>query len=494
MIDQVPTLPPVDGMVAGGQTETSRRTSAQTSTAREARPTTAASRIHSSPVRAASARDRASPSHGHTAARPARTASTGSVAISTIAAYATSHAGRLSGRASPQGPRARPVRRAGRRPRLAGRDLPEDGRTGARLGAGPDRGARAEHAATPTRPHPPPRAPGAGRLPSSQCPLRSTSGSMEHSSPSVSIPVTGGIACRSTCLPTLPPGAGRRGAPRARRRCWMHPSRRPAARRPRHAHAPAHRADTPRADPLQQQPGSQHRDQHAPWWRDEQQPPDRDRPPRRSRQPGRAEPGGRSGVARRDPGDPAQPGQRAERDRERDLADLGLQRHWNDTPVRGRGGRCHLVESLCHCSQGGLLVDVGHGRLGNCSRSRETRWAAARLPPPTSKKSSERSVTTAPRISSQSCWSQAAVPLSCSGSARVAPSVGTGHGSASRSIFPEVRVGRVSTSASRGTRGVGSRSRSAATDSSSQSRHQQRRIRPAGCCPTRCGGPRPLPR
>ena len=58
------------------------------------------------------------------------------------------------------------------------------------------------------------------------------------------------------------------------------------------------------------------------------------------------------------------------------------------------------------------------------------------------------------------------MPLSCSGSARVAPSVEYRPRQVpSRSIFPEVRVSRVSTSASRGTRGVGSRSRSAATDS-----------------------------
>ena len=43
--------------------------------------------------------------------------------------------------------------------------------------------------------------------PSSQCPRRSTSGSTEQPLPSVSRPVTGGSACRSTFLPTVAPSA-----------------------------------------------------------------------------------------------------------------------------------------------------------------------------------------------------------------------------------------------------------------------------------------------
>ena len=57
-------------------------------------------------------------------------------------------------------------------------------------------------------------------------------------------------------------------------------------------------------------------------------------------------------------------------------------------------------------------------------------------------------------MSLQSCWIRACVPSSTAG-VTTGPSVGIGHGSASRSIFPDVRVGRVSTSTSRGTSAAG---------------------------------------
>ncbi|PQM46133.1 hypothetical protein C1Y40_03692 [Mycobacterium talmoniae] len=43
--------------------------------------------------------------------------------------------------------------------------------------------------------------------PSIQCPHRSTSGSIAQRCPNVSIPVTGGVECRSTPLPTRLPSA-----------------------------------------------------------------------------------------------------------------------------------------------------------------------------------------------------------------------------------------------------------------------------------------------
>ena len=95
----------------------------------------------------------------------------------------------------------------------------------------------------------------------------------------------GGTACRSTCLPTRRRGRGRRGASRARRRCWRRPPRRPAARPPRGAGGPARRGGTPRADAAQQEPGPQHRDRHPAERRDQHQPPGRDRPPGGRRHP-----------------------------------------------------------------------------------------------------------------------------------------------------------------------------------------------------------------
>ena len=94
---------------------------------------------------------------------------------------------------------------------------------------------------------------------------------------------------------------------------------------------------------------------------------------------------------------------------------------------------------------------------GCCSRSRLTTCAAVREPPPRSKKSSPTEVTSAPSTSAQISAIQAAVPES---SALRSEEPGSGQGSASRSILPEVRVGRSSTTARRGTSAAGIRRRS----------------------------------
>ena len=83
---------------------------------------------------------------------------------------------------------------------------------------------------------------------------------------------------------------------------------------------------------------------------------------------------------------------------------------------------------------------------------------------------------------------RAAQRLGTAGSER-----GTGHGSASRSILPEVRVGRVSTSASRGTRGAGSRSRSAAPTPRGQSAVTNATYPTRRVLPSRVLGRRPRP-
>ena len=107
------------------------RTSTQTSAASTARPTTTATGATAAPVHPFP-NDPAAPRGAHTAARPARTASTGNVAIRmAIAAYAHSHLGRFSGRtsshtASPPGPARR-----GPGPGLTVGHVAEDGRPGA---------------------------------------------------------------------------------------------------------------------------------------------------------------------------------------------------------------------------------------------------------------------------------------------------------------------------------------------------------------------------
>ncbi len=97
---------------------------------------------------------------------------------------------------------------------------------------------------------------------------------------------------------------------------------------------------------------------------------------------------------------------------------------------------------------------------GKRLRSSDTIWAAVRLPPPRSKKSSSRLRTVAPRTSSHSSATHAATPCSSAASPG-APAPGSGQGSASRSTFPDVRVGIESTGASRGTIAAGMLLRSA---------------------------------
>ncbi len=116
--------------------------------------------------------------------------------------------------------------------------------------------------------------------------------------------------------------------------------------------------------------------------------------------------------------------------------------------------RCAARSASAGCSYTSATVISG-----NRSRSLATSWAASRLPPPRAKKSASASAS-APRMSCHSSCSQPAVPGS-------RPLVGgpeaTGQGRASRSIFPEVRTGRVSTTAIRGTFDAGSRDLSAAS-------------------------------
>ena len=96
---------------------------------------------------------------------------------------------------------------------------------------------------------------------------------------------------------------------------------------------------------------------------DERDPPGEDPPPRDRRQVGQAQ--GRAGqvAARRDPGQPAKPGEQAQRDREHDLPDLRLRRGGPHVAVRAHRRRAHLVERGRQGADGRVLVEVRHRDL-----------------------------------------------------------------------------------------------------------------------------------
>jgi hypothetical protein len=100
--------------------------------------------------------------------------------------------------------------------------------------------------------------------------------------------------------------------------------------------------------------------------------------------------------------------------------------------------------------------------LGYRVRSRVVSCAAARLPPPMAKKSSPAPPTGTPSTPAHCSASHASVPYSSSAGPVLSSSAG-GHGRASRSTFPEVRVGSSATGASSGTNAAGSSARSFST-------------------------------
>ena len=106
-----------------------------------------------------------------------------------------------------------------------------------------------------------------------------------------------------------------------------------------------------------------------------------------------------------------------------------------------------------------MLVDVGDGRLGVALPKPRHELRGGEASPPRSKKSSPGPVGADPRMAAQWPATQPTVPGSSASGSDAAPGLVTGssHGSASRSIFPEVRVGSVSTTAILGTIAAGMR-------------------------------------
>ena len=127
-----------------------------------------------------------------------------------LAAYAASQAGRLRGDSSAHGPRlCLDARVAGAPDQYwpSGTD-PKTADPGAISAPSPTDAPPSSMLRAPTRAAVPTSIrPTWKTSPSIQYPVRSTSGSTAHRSPRVSMPVTGGTACRSTCRPTLAPSA-----------------------------------------------------------------------------------------------------------------------------------------------------------------------------------------------------------------------------------------------------------------------------------------------
>jgi hypothetical protein len=143
-------------------------------------------------------------------ASPTASASSGSApSVTDVSPYIATHSGLRDGRCAGHGWRALPDFIAGEPfqywPFLTLPTTPEPGATSAFLPttAPGSSVVRAPIVAS----LPTVMGPTWNRSPSIQCPVRSTSGSIELRWPSLSMPVTGGAECRSTPLPTLLPNA-----------------------------------------------------------------------------------------------------------------------------------------------------------------------------------------------------------------------------------------------------------------------------------------------
>ena len=143
-------------------------------------------------------------------AAPASTATIGRPESSTaIAPYVTAQARLLAGRAD-QGPRARRLMRSAGEPDQYSPSgtSPKTDDPGATSASLPMSAPGQSMLRAPTRARAPTRTgPRCTTSPSTQKPLRSTSGSIEQPVPRWSIPVTGGMLCRSTSRPTFAPSS-----------------------------------------------------------------------------------------------------------------------------------------------------------------------------------------------------------------------------------------------------------------------------------------------
>ena len=277
-------------------------------------------------------------------------------------------------------------------------------------------------------------------------------------------PVTGGSAVQVDVAADL--GAEQPGVPGHVRRAGQPGGAElvdHAAGPARAAGAPCRRAGgRPALDAAQQQPRAGGGEQHPAGRRQEHQPAEQraatSRPAAARVQPSSSASERRSRCRPR----PASAGPASARSSHGGdhLADLGLERRRRDGPVRGRARRRPSRRGRRPaCRPSGA-------RRGRRPRPRGSARAAGRPSGPRSgcrrrgrRSRRPASATSAPSTSSQSSAIQAIVPVS-SGELRPRRLAGSGQGSASRSTLPDVRVGRPSTTASRGTRAAGSAWRS----------------------------------
>ena len=148
----------------------------------------------------------------------------------------------------------------------------------------------------------------------------------------------------------------------------------------------------------------------------------------------------------RGPHQPAQTGEGAQRDGEDGLSELGLDRHRGHRALGDEGGAVHAVERVRQRAQRRGLVDVGHGDLGEAGPEPgdELRRGEAAAP------EVEEVGVEVVDLGAQEVGPQLVHPGRRARQLRHgAPrlTLAAGQGRASRSTLPEVRVGRVSTTA-----------------------------------------------
>ena len=272
--------------------------------------------------------------------------------------------------------------------------------------------------------------------------------------------MTGGGACRSTFLPTVAPSARayvavqgaheRFSAPAAaaqdsvnhRRRCTDPPRGYRPGRSPRSSVRATSTVVPIRPSGLRStsQPSATHH--HT---------PGHDRHPRGARRRDEHR------VRGQQPGEPAQTDQRGERQAEDRLETCDRSGVGSTTRVSAAAVGSNSSSRRARSPIRGYSYTSATVTVGKRSRRALTSCAATRLPPPAAKKSSRGPATVTPSAAVQRSATHSPVAVRPTGGADAVEPVAasSGHGSASRSTFPEPRVGMDSTGASSGTRAAG---------------------------------------
>ena len=245
----------------------------------------------------------------------------------------------------------------------------------------------------------------------------------------------------------------------------------------------------------EREPGRGGTQQDAAGRADEQQPAEQHPPPADVGQPVEAEHRAADHRAGAHPGEPAQGADRAEAQRGQHLGDLGGQGHRQHGGVLAAGGGGHVVERRGEVGEAGVVVDVGDGDLGEALA--QPAHELGRREAPTAEV--EEVVVGAGRRAAEDGGPVPGDPRGRAGDVRRGL-VGCRRRRVARAAARAGRRGRSSrrcgSAGCRRRRGAG-RARPASCDGAARRRPWRRRrarwsrSRRAGCCPPRCGGPRP---